>query len=106
MSSLVVIPRATEKAYRLVTKDNTYVFSVPVTANKQAIKEAIEAQFGVTVLNIKTLVQAGKAVRYVKAKRAYPGTTNRKDQKKAYVTLKQGDSIKVFDESTEKEEKK
>lgn len=106
MSSLIVIPRATEKAYRLVSGGNTYVFTVPVDANKKAIKEAVEAQFGVTVLNIKTLVQAGKAVRYVKAKRAYPATTNRKDIKKAYVTLKEGDSIKVFDESTENEEKK
>lgn len=106
MINLVVIPRATEKAYRLVSRDNIYVFSVPVSANRDEIKTAIESQFGVSVLSVKTLVQKGKAVRFMKAKRAYPGRTNRKDMKKAYVTLKDGDSIKVFDEKTEDKETK
>jgi len=103
MSTLLVTPRATEKAYGL-SKSDRYVFDVPVSANKQQIKQAIENQYGVTVVRITTLVQSGKAIRFVKAKRAYPGTTYRKDNKKAYVTLKDGDKIKVFEEA--KEEKK
>lgn len=106
MNNLVVIPRATEKAYRLVSGDNIYVFTVPVSANRDQIKAAVEEQFNVSVLSVKTLVQKGKAVRYIKAKRAYPGRTNRKDVKKAYVTLKEGDKIKVFDEKTDEKEKK
>ena len=106
MKNLVIIPRATEKAYRLVSDKNIYVFNVPVSANRSQIKSSIEEQFGVTVLGVKTLVKKGKAVRFVKAKRAYPGTTTRKDVKKAYVTLKDGDSIKVFNEDTEKKETK
>lgn len=91
-----VIPRATEKAYGL-NSANTYVFSVPLSANKQQIAEAIEAQFEVEISSIRTLVQSGKAVRYNRGKHRYPGTTTRKDTKKAYVTVSKG-SIKVFDE--------
>jgi large subunit ribosomal protein L23 len=105
MSTLLVTPRATEKAYGL-SKSDRYVFDVPVTSNKQQIKNAIETQYGVTVVRITTLIQSGKAIRFVKAKRAYPGTTHRKDKKKAYVTLKDGDKIKVFEEAPVEKEKK
>jgi ribosomal protein L23 len=105
MTNIVIIPRATEKAYAK-SKDNVYVFNAPVTANKQEIVAAVQAQFGVTVINIKTLVQTGKAVRYSNGKRAQPKTAHRKDAKKAYVTLAAGDSISVFDEVTTEQEKK
>lgn len=105
MTNIVIIPRATEKAYGLVTKDNTYVFNVPSTANKQQITAAVEAQFEVKVTNIKTLVQSGKAIRFSRGKRSQPGNTTRKDIKKAYVTLAKGDSIKVFDETPVEEKK-
>jgi large subunit ribosomal protein L23 len=106
MNHISVIPRATEKAYGQVTTKNTYVFDVPLTANKQQIIAAVESQFEVKVTGIKTLVQQGKAVRFSRGKNRYPGTTKRKDSKKAYVTLAEGNSIKVFDEPTAEEEKK
>ena len=99
-----VIPRATEKAYGQIATKNTYVFDVPMTANKQQISEAIAEQFGVEVKGIKTLVQQGKAVRFSRGKNRYPGTTTRRDTKKAYVTLSEG-KIKVFDQEEVKEEK-
>lgn len=110
MKLITVSPRATEKAYRLVTGQNTYVFNVPLTANRNEIKAAVESQFeGTKVASIKTLVQSGKAVRFSRGKGRYPGTTHRKDTKKAYVTLSEG-AIKVFDteevaETAKKEEK-
>lgn len=105
MKLTIVTPRATEKAYRLVTTQNTYVFDVPTDANKNEIKAAVEAQFdGTKVSNITTLVQNGKAVRYSRGKRRYPGTTHRNDTKKAYVTLSEG-KIKVFEQEEVKEEK-
>jgi large subunit ribosomal protein L23 len=97
-----VYPRATEKAYGMV-KNNVYVFDVPVSANKQQIVAAVESQFGVKTVSIKTLVQSGKAIRTSTGKRSRPTTVNRKDLKKAYVTLAKGDSIKVFDEATPEE---
>jgi large subunit ribosomal protein L23 len=78
---------------------------VPLTANKQEIQAAVETQFNVKVTNIKTLVQSGKAVRFSRGKNRYPGTTNRKDTKKAYVTLAEGNSIQVFDVPAEEEKK-
>lgn len=105
MTNIVLIPRATEKAYAQSQK-NVYVFDAPTSANKQQISAAVEAQFEVKVVGIKTLVQNGKAVRYSSNKRSQPKTTNRKDSKKAYVTLAEGDSIKVFDETPVTEEKK
>lgn len=105
MTQISIIPRATEKAYVQSLSTNTYVFNVPLDANKQQIVAAVEAQFNVNVTNIKTLVQSGKAVRYSRGKNRYPGTTNRKDNKKAYVTIAEGQSIQVFDVPTEEEKK-
>ena len=103
MKNLIsVFPRATEKAYGQ-SKKNVYVFDAPVTANKQQIIEAVESQFDVKTVGIKTLVQTGKAIRASRGKRSQPGIAFRKDLKKAYVTLADGDSIKVFDEATENE---
>lgn len=94
---ILVIPVTTEKAYGQSLK-NTYVFSAPVTANKQQIADAIETQYGVKVSGIKTLVQSGKAVRFSRGKNRYPGTTHRTDSKKAYVTLSEG-SLAVFEQA-------
>ncbi|HET6747209.1 MAG TPA: 50S ribosomal protein L23 [Candidatus Saccharimonadales bacterium] len=104
MNLINVTPRATEKAYAQ-SQNNVYVFNVPLAANKQQIVDAVESQFEVKVTGIKTLVQSGKAVRFSRGKNRYPGTTARKDSKKAYVTLAKGDSIQVF-EQPESEEKK
>lgn len=104
MTAISVIPRATEKAYGQ-SQNNVYVFNAPLTANKQEIVAAVEAQFEVKVTGIKTLVQNGKAIRFSRGKRAQPGKTTRKDTKKAYVTLAAGSSIKVFDEPAKEETK-
>lgn len=105
MSTLFVYPRATEKAYAASQK-GVYVFNVPLDSNKNDVAAAVEAQYGVKVVNVSTAVQSGKAVRYSRGKNRYPGKTNRKDSKKAYVTLAKGDSIQVFAEPEAAEEKK
>jgi len=104
---ILVTPVTTEKAYGQSLK-NIYVFNVPMTANKQQIKAAIETHYEVTIVAIKTLVQSGKAIRFSRGKNKYPGTTKRVDSKKAYVTLAAGNSIAVFEqpEETTKEDKK
>lgn len=104
-TNISIFPRATEKAYGLVG-GNIYVFNVPLNVNKQQISAAVEAQYSVKVINIKTLVQSGKSVRVSRGKRAQPGSTHRKDAKKAYVTLAKGDSIKVFEETPVEKETK
>lgn len=102
--SILVTPVTTEKAYGQSQK-NVYVFSVPTSANKQQIQSAVETQYGVKIVAIKTLVQSGKAIRFSRGKNRYPGTTTRTDSKKAYVTLAQGNTISVFDQPVEEEKK-
>ena len=94
---MLVIPRATEKSYTEQTK-NTYVFYVPEGGSKQAIAKAISEQYNVTVLDIRTLTRKGK--------HAYPGTTFRRDKVIAYVRVKDGDKIRVFDEPEEVKDEK
>ena len=103
--NILITPRATEKAYGQSAR-NIYVFNVPLDANKQQIADVVTEQYGVTVKNVATSVQAGKAIRFSRGKNRYPGTTNRKDTKKAYVTLAEGSSIQVFEQPAIEEEKK
>ena len=46
LSTILVTPVTTEKAYGLSQK-NVYVFSVPLSANKNEITDAVKAQYGV-----------------------------------------------------------
>ena len=90
-------PRATEKSY-LEQTNRIYVFPVKKSMSKQAIATLVEKEFNVTVTDVRTLVRKGKKTKFSKGKHAYPGITHRQDKKFAYVKLKKGDSIKVFDE--------
>ncbi len=93
----ILEPRATEKTYMEQTK-RIYVFPVDLKASKQEIAKKVEDEFKVTVTEVKTLIRKGKKMRYSRGKRAFPGITHRQDKKYAYVKLKEGDSIKVFEE--------
>lgn len=95
MSKTTVLkPRMSEKAYAQ-SQSGVYVFKVQRSVDKTSIARAVEAQFDVTVTNVKTLVQKGKAKRTVR-KGGRPVAGRESDFKKAYVTLKDGDSIPVF----------
>ena len=85
---VVLAPHITEKA-TLASEHNAVVFKVANTATKPQIKEAVEAIFGVSVMGVNTINMKGKTKRW-KGK-AY----KRVEQKKAVVTLKDGDSIDV-----------
>ena len=93
-------PRATEKSY-LEQTNRIYVFPVKRMMGKQEIAKMVEKEFNVTVTDVRTLIRNGKKTKYSKGKHAYPGITHRQDKKFAYVRLKKGDSIKVFDEPEE-----
>jgi len=105
MSVVFIHPRATEKAYGQ-TQKNVYVFNVPLDSTKRNIAETVEKQYDVKVVNVATLVQTGKAIRFNRGKNRYPGTTTRKNTKKAYVTLAEGNSIQVFAEPEAASEEK
>lgn len=98
---MLVIPRISEKAY-VNSQNNTYVFNVPLTANKQQIAEAITTEYKVGVVDVRFVVMKGKAVRAYRGKKAQPGIAHRSDKKKAYVRVADGDSINIFNEEETK----
>ena len=81
-------PIVTEKA-TMASENNAVVFEVAIDANKPQIKEAVESLFGVKVKAVNTSITKGKAKRF----RGQLG--RRKDVKKAYVTLEEGNTIDV-----------
>lgn len=85
---LIKKPIITEKA-TMASENGAVVFQVAMDATKPAIKEAVEAVFGVKVKAVNTVVSKGK----VKKFRGRPG--ERSDKKKAYVTLEEGNTIDV-----------
>ena len=66
--------------------------------NKMEIKAGVAKEYNVTVEDVRVLTRKGKKTRFSRGKHAYPGTTFRQDHKFAYVTLKEGDKIAVFEE--------
>ncbi len=103
MSTLTLKPRVSEKAYAASKATNTYVFNVPLSANKLTIAEAVSTQFGVTVEDVHVAVIKGKTKQSYR-KRSRPVSGKRVDVKKAYVRLKTGDKLNIFGEE-EKAEK-
>lgn len=105
--AMILKPRMSEKAYGLSQATNTYVFEVPRGANKQTVAEAVKAQFEVSVTNVRIANKKGKAKRtFMKRSRPVEGRQNH--GKRAYVTVKEGDTIPVFAavEEAEKEMEK
>ncbi|MEO1918480.1 MAG: 50S ribosomal protein L23 [Paracoccaceae bacterium] len=81
-------PVITEKA-TMASENNAVVFEVAIEANKPQIKEAVESLFNVKVKAVNTTITKGKVKRF----KGQLG--KRKDIKKAYVTLEEGNTIDV-----------
>lgn len=93
--TMTLKPRVSEKAYGQSVASNVYVFQVPSDANKMTVADAVTAQFSVTVTKVNIMVAKGKA-KTTYRKRGGRTSGSRPDVKKAYVTLKSGDSIAIF----------
>lgn len=97
MSNILSLqPRLSEKAYQSAVSQNTYVFSVPLSANKSAVQHAVKTQFSVDALDVRLVIVKGKTKRSYK-KRSRPLLGKRSDYKKAYIRIAQGQSIPIFD---------
>jgi large subunit ribosomal protein L23 len=88
---VVVRPVVTEKSSAAYQNRKEYAFEVHPEANKYQIKDALEKLFGVTVTAVRTMQMRRHEVTRGRTR----GTTPR--WKKAIVTLKEGDSIAVFE---------
>ncbi|NLF46177.1 MAG: 50S ribosomal protein L23 [Syntrophomonadaceae bacterium] len=87
---IIIRPVVTEKSMDLLA-DNKYTFIVDGKANKTEIKNAIQNIFDVKVEKIYTMNVKGKPKRLGR----FEGRTS--DRKKAIVTLKPGQKIRLFD---------
>jgi large subunit ribosomal protein L23 len=81
----------TEKSSAAYQSRREYAFEVHPEANKHQIRAALEKLFGVTVTGVRTMQMR----RHTVTRGRIRGTTAR--WKKAVVTLKDGDSIAVFE---------
>ena len=88
MYDTLLRPVITEKSM-MSSENGKVVFMVPLSANKDDIKAAVEAIFKVKVNKVNTVKQAGKVKRF----RGYEGV--RSDYKKAVITLADGQNIDV-----------
>jgi large subunit ribosomal protein L23 len=88
---VIIRPVVSEKSYAGL-EQNRYTFLVHGDANKTEIKEAIQQIWNVRVLRVSTLNRQGKTKRF----RYTQGT--RPSEKRAVVTLAEGDSIEIFEQ--------
>jgi large subunit ribosomal protein L23 len=88
---IVLRPMITEKGSQLKIAGNQYLFRVDRGANKIQIKNAIQEIFGVHVITVRTIHMPGKKKRMGRFEGKRP------DWKKAVVTLKEGETIQLFE---------
>ncbi len=89
--NILKAPVVTEKSTRERMNYNKYTFYVSLDASKGKIKKAVEEIFKVTVKSVNTQHVRGKQKRLGR----YEGKTSKR--KKAVVTLKDGDRIKLME---------
>jgi len=85
---VIVAPHITEKS-TMLSEQNAVVFKVAKDASKPEIKAAVEALFNVKVTGVNTIVSKGKSKRW----KGQP--YQRSDEKKAIVTLAEGEMIDI-----------
>jgi large subunit ribosomal protein L23 len=88
---IIVRPVVSEKSYASFD-ENVYTFVVAPDANKIEIRKAVESIFNVRVTNVNTINRKGKRKRNRRS-----GTWSaRPDQRRALVSLAEGDRIEIF----------
>ena len=92
--NILIKPIITEKATADSEMNNRYAFLVNTKANKVEIKKAVEAAYGVSVENVRTMNYGPeRKVRYTKTG-LQKGKTN--STKKAIVQVAEGDAIDFY----------
>ena len=91
IQDVVKRPLITEKAERSREANRQFAFEVHRDATKIQVKQAVEKLFNVHVLAVRTTVARGKN------KRVGKNVGRRPNWKKAFVTLKEGETIALFE---------
>lgn len=87
-------PWMTDKAYKLNRDLKKLVLRVHPSANKPMVKEALEKLFKVKVKDVRIVVRKGKMIQRFRRK-----ATQKSLIKKAIVTLREGFSIDIWNQS-------
>ena len=90
----IIKPLVTEKMTNITEKQNKFGFIVRPEANKIEIAKEVEALYNVTVTAVNTARYAGKNKSRYTRSGLIKGRTNA--FKKAFVTLKEGDTIDFY----------
>src|ERR1043165_1152779 len=93
-NDVIIKPIVTEKSTKGGEKLGRYAFRVQKDANKLEIKKAIEAAYSVQVENVNTVVNVGK--KKVRQTKQGAAMGMKPSFKKAYVTLKKGETIDFY----------
>jgi large subunit ribosomal protein L23 len=91
VQDVVKRPLITEKAERNRETSHQYAFEVHREATKVQVKQAVEQIFNVHVLAVRTAIARGKN------RRVGRNIGRRPNWKKAFVTLKEGETIALFE---------
>lgn len=91
IANVLLEHHVTEKATLLRADSNQYVFKVAKDANKQQIKDAVEKMLDVKVESVTVLNNKGKVKRFGHR------LGRRKDWKKAYVRVADGQNIEMLE---------
>lgn len=89
LMQIILAPIVTEKATFVAEKNNQVSFRVIADATKPEIKAAVELLFKVQVEAVRVLNRKGKAKRFGR----FVG--RRRNERKAYVSLKDGQEINL-----------
>lgn len=90
-----LVPRISEKGYKLSQERNTYIFNIPLDMNRVEVAKAVKEQFEVDAESVKIAIVKGKAMRFIR-KGGKVNTGTRANVKKAYVRLAKGQSLPIF----------
>ena len=89
-NTIIIKPLVTEKSTHQQATRNSYAFQVNTSANKHQIKDAIERQYNVKVVDVRTMNRKGKP------RRAKFKMTTTSNWKKAIVELDENSRIELF----------
>lgn len=87
LMQVILAPVVTEKSTMLAEKNNQVIFRVAADATKPEIKAAVELLFKVEVASVQVANRKGKEKRFGR----FMG--RRRNERKAYVSLKAGQEI-------------
>lgn len=91
LTQVIKRPILSEKSVVLRDEHNQYTFEIDILASKKDVASALASLYSTTPDKVRTHVRRGKY------KRRGMHTWKASNKKYAYVTLKQGESLPIFD---------